>query len=586
MNIMKTLIFCSFLLFAAQGFALTGTNIPDSAVWKIDSTVNALMKKKNITGASVAVVDNGRMAFHKGYGFSDKARNIQTSVNTVFGIGSITKTFTALAIMKLHDDGKIDLDKPASFYLPDLKIKSIAESGDILKIKNLLSHTSGLADGVMMLDSGCKGSHDFHDIIADMNQEVVVHKTNWKWSYCNLGFDLLGCVIERVTGMKYEDYMRINFLEKMDMAHSGFDYHPQDTLYSKGYLGKNKETAEKFIGDAPAGRIFSNVEDMGHFMLMILNHGMYNGKQIISKQSLMAMETSHITDVVLPGTTYGYAMFIEKMRYKEDSLIGEGVGHGGDTYVFHATCFMFPKSNMGIVILANSQQGSSFCNTALLRIFATWQKRVKGIKLHPQEPVAADSVKNKSKWVGAAEIPGNYSTEDQTLIIKRVNDNKLMLVQDKQHIVLKKQKDDRYTVTLRLLGFIPIPLKDVFMGFEKIGGNTYMTQTNGKNGKANYVSVKQIATPVPDAWKKTAGKYKVLNPCMGNFYGTPEKIVIKDDKILMTLRMDKKETETCYFSAINDTFAALDGIDRPSGAVMKLLPNGHIYFSGYEMVKE
>src|SRR6185312_4820724 len=207
MKNLKALFTCFILLFAIPAFSQGISTLPDSVSHKIDSVINARMVKNHIVGASIAIVDHGKMVYAKGYGYADNRRKIKATEKTVFCIGSITKTFTAMAIMKLHEEGKIDLDKPASYYLPNLKIKSISETGDILKIRNLLSHTSGLTDGFMNSDA-CDKEQDMNGVIGDLNQEELVNKTNWKWSYSNSGYDVLGCIIERVSGMKYMDYIR------------------------------------------------------------------------------------------------------------------------------------------------------------------------------------------------------------------------------------------------------------------------------------------------------------------------------------------------------------------------------------------
>src|SRR6185437_6778662 len=192
----KLFLFVLFLSLVNPGFSQATSLLSDSVSHKIDSVINAQMTKKHIVGASMAIVDHGKIVYAKGYGYADNRKKIKATEKTVFCIGSITKTFTAMAIMKLQEEGKIELDKPASYYLPELKIRSIAETGDILKIRNLLSHTSGLTDGFMNKDE-CDNEQDMNSIIEDLNQEVLVHKTNWKWSYSNVGYDVLGCIIER-----------------------------------------------------------------------------------------------------------------------------------------------------------------------------------------------------------------------------------------------------------------------------------------------------------------------------------------------------------------------------------------------------
>jgi len=586
-KIMKNLILCLILLSPIYAFGEMNVQISDTAVTKIDSVVKSLMKSKHIAGSSIAIVDHGQIPYEKGYGFSDRRKNIKASAHTNYCIGSTTKTFTAMAIMKLRDEGKIDLEKPASYYIPELKIKSLVETGEVLKIKNVLSHTSGLTDGTMNYDM-CNEEHYFTSVIEDLNQEVLVHKTNWKFSYSNIGFCLLGCIIERVSGMKYETYIRTNFLDKMDMTHSGFYNHPEDTLFSKGYDKDTVETTEPILRDMPAGRLFCSVEDMAKFMIMILNNGIYNGQQIISKQALMDMETCHTNDLMLKGgSKYGYAMFMDNTPYKEDSLFGQFVGHPGDTWVYHCSCFMFPKIGVGIVVLTNTKDGSSFCNSSFTKLFAQYQKSVKGIHLHPIPPVKANATSQVNNDIQIKEIEGSYASgEDISLKMKRINDKKIVMMQDQQRIILKKQSDGNWSVTVKLLLVVPIHVKEAELGFEKVNGDIYLKQISTKNGNSRFIAVKDNPTTVSETWKNASGKYKVINACDGNIQGVPEELKIDGNKIHLKVRFDKKTVETYSFNALSDNMAAIDGIERRSGAIMKILPGGHIYFSGYEMVKQ
>ncbi len=585
MKKIKLLITCLFLLVASPGFCQSLSLLPDSVTHKIDSIVNAIMKAKHIVGSSIAIVDHGKIVYAKGYGYADNHKKIKATEKTVFCIGSITKTFTAMAIMKLHEEGKIDLDKPASYYLPELKIRSIAESGDILKIRNLLSHTSGLTDGFMNKDM-CDKEQDMNSIIDDLNQEVLVRKANWKWSYSNVGYDVLGCIIERVSGMKYMDYIRKNFLQAMDMHSSDFYDRPGDTMYSRGYLKDTDQTPEPYMRDIPAGALFCSSPDMANFMNTIMDHGKHGSSQIISQESITEMQTDHTDHTMLHSDEqYGYATFLLPMKFAEDSLYGYAIGHGGDTHTSHSVYFVFPKMDLGIVILTNSEQGHSFCNKAFTGIFKCWMKYDKGIKLHPAKDKTKAVIADNSLPV--REVTGDYATGEDVLIhIKRINDNKLLMLQEGQRFILKKQPDGAYSVTLKLFLVYSYRIKGLGMGFDKIEGKVYFKQIDTKDGSSEYVLVKDSVVPLSDSWKNTPGKYKLLNSCEGNQQGRPQQIIIHRNKIWLKVKFSEKEIATFSFTQMDENHAAMDGIGRRGGDIMKILPNGHGWFSGYEMEKE
>jgi hypothetical protein len=412
-----------------------------------------------------------------------------------------------------------------------------------------------------------------------------VNKANHRFSYSNIAFDLLGCVIERVSGMKYEDYIRKNFLEKMDMGHSGFYNHPEDTSFAKGYKNDTVETAEPILRDMPAGRLFCSTNELSHLVSTMMNNGSYHGQQIISAQNMTNMETVHTSKTELKGgTDYGYGMFISKMYNAEDSITGEGVGHPGDTYVFHSGCVSFNKAQFGFVILCNSENGHSFCNTSIIKLYNIYTQKVMGLKLHPiaKRDMASFDVNE----INTREIAGRYTEGFSQFTIKRRGDKKMVMVGDGQHLILKMLDDSTWTVKARVLKVIKLKVPGVFFGFEKKDGNIYLKEIDKTHGIWQYMIIKDMPKPINQSWKSVAGKYKVLNSCEGNKQGLPEEIKIKDDKIYMTVRFSKKETNVYAFNTISDTLAAMDGIDRRSGMIMKILPNGHLYFSGYELLKQ
>ena len=563
--------------------------LPNAEVNRIDSIMNQLMTKYNITGSSIAIVDNNQIAYAKGYGFSDKKNKVAANENTIYNIASITKTFTALAIMKLYEEKKIDLNKSAKDYLPELKMNSLVENGDILKIKNLLTHTSGLPDDIkngMM----CNEVISFWTVIEELNKQVLTQPANLKMNYSNIGYDLLGLIIERVSGKKYEDYIRENILNTLSMTNTSFEQKHDDPHYSKAYLKDSTETDNPKIRDVPTGGLFSNALDMSKFMMLLLNDSLSGNNQIVNSSTLQEMKTDHLSDVLLNcNAKFGYGLFIEKMRFAEDSIIGEFFGHAGD-FNHHSTMFIVPKMNIGFIIISNSEKGHSFCNTALVKLSNEYIQEVKGIKLHRATNLAWSSKSVKNNITDYHELIGRYNSGgDSFLELKGGNTKKLTLVQGKYKMRLKKYDDstNSYSITLLLLKLIPIKLKGTRFAFEKIGDNIFLKELDEGSKTAEYISVRDKSIPISEEWKNAVGKYKVTNEYKGNLQGVPTELNIINNKIVLTVNFPTLDVSEGYsFDQISDTIAAVDGIDRGCGMIMKILPNGHLYFSGYELEKQ
>ena len=573
------------VFFAAVSHAQTPVALPQPETLRIDSIMNGLMKKYKITGASMGIVDQHQLVYAQGYGFADKKNKVAAGANTIYGIGSITKTFTALAIMKLHAEGKIDLNKPAKYYLPELTITSLVESGDILKIKDLLNHTSGLPSDIMNGDF-CDSMTDFHTVITELNKQVLTEPGGWKMNYSNLGFDLLGCIIEKVSGEKYEDYIRQYILQPVNMLESTFNLKENDPAFSKGYMKDSIETPEPNLREVPAGALCSNIPDMSKFMMMLMDEGQVQGSRVIPASAIQSMETDHLKDLRVNGDKeFGYGLFIERMYNEEDSITGMGVGHAGDTYVHHSTMFIFPKMHLGFVVLSNSEEGHNFCNTALLKLFAEYITRVKNIPLHQAASLRWSAKALNNNITDYREVEGAYGTgSDSYVYIKYKNPKKLAFKQDRNTLILKLDSAGLFRVVYHLMGFFPIRVKGVHFAFETIDGRIYLKQLSDRLKVCSYLSAKEKTVTLSQPWKNAVGPYQAINACAGNMQGTPYELKIVNNRlILMVSFPGESEHEGYSFDQLSDTLAAIDGIDRGCGEIMKILPNGNLYFSGYEL---
>jgi CubicO group peptidase (beta-lactamase class C family) len=583
----KALIYL-FIISCVSGLH-SQTPFPVSEGFRIDSIMNKLMKKHKITGASIAIVDNNQTTYAKGYGLSDRKNKTEADENTVYSIGSITKVFTALAIMQLHNEGKIDLDLSAKYYLPELQIQSTVESVDLLKIKHLLTHTSGLPDDIKNGEFS-QEKISFWSVIDELNRQTLTNPSNWKMNYSNIGFDLLGCVIERVSGQKYETYIRENFLDKLSMKNTKFEMESENPLYSKGYLKDSIETPEPVLREVPAGGLFSNVTDLSKFMIAWLNRGKFEDQQIIEPSLIEAMESNHIQDVLLNcEESFGYGMFTLRGYFQEDSIIGNLVGHAGDSYVYHSTMFMLPKINIGFVILSNSENGHAFCNAALIKLAKNYIPKVKNIPLHDSKVQYWPLKGLNNNIKDHRELLGTYGlgTEDY-LIIKGQSLRKLTMQQGKYTIKLKKINDNTntYSLTLKLIKIVPIRLKGMRMGFEKIGDEIFLKEYDEGLKTVAYLSIKDKPQILSQSWKSAVGKYCVVNAYQGNLQAFPTALKVKGQKIILSMKFPSGETGGYAFNQISETLSAMDGIGRGCGMNLKILPNGNLYFSGYELVKE
>ena len=321
------------------------------------------MSESRIPGISIAVVKNGELLYSKGFGFRDIQSGKPSTSRSVYGIGSITKSFTALAIMQLVEKGLISLDDPVEKYLP-IKLKPF---GEPVTIHHLLTHSSGIPslgyaetflDGALYVDDVWLPVATADDIItfAQDAEKWAFTSPGKRFFYSNTGYVLLGKIISKVSGMSYEEYVKENILEPLKMKRSYFfkEDVENDPDVATGYAvdKEGKHIPKDFpYGITADGGLLSNVLDLVKYLTMYLNRGEYEGNRILEKSSIEAMENPYIQ---VPGQIfgnegYGYGWAIHS------NFLGERlIEHSGSVLIYTGFVGYIPEKNIGVAVLANS----------------------------------------------------------------------------------------------------------------------------------------------------------------------------------------------------------------------------------------
>lgn len=554
---------------------------------EIDSTYTTLLKRNKVTGTSIAIVDNGEIVYATGYGFSDLENKRKADANTIYGIGSITKTFTALSIMQLQEQEKLRVTNSIKDYLVDLKIENPFNDSNQIYISDILCHTSGLPSDIangFFVDNPPTISW----VIKELNKQRLISPRRYISAYSNVGYGLLGEVISRVSGLSYGDYLRQNIFTPLNMTSSSIGYELNNT--SKTYNG-NKETVEPTVRDVAAGFISSNVIDMSNFISMLIGDGSFKSNQIISPSSIEDMERDQLTNVSLTQPfAYGYALMIDSIKIKnhkkKDSTIVSIIGHGGDTHAFHADLAYIPEQKVGAVVLTNSVNGRSMSEASkLLKIYLERSKDIE-VDLDYITPISYKGITAKDD-----EIFGKYNLGQLIFDVKDINKIKFKQGPVKA-ILYKKTNSNNYSLKVWVFGFIPIKIKDQEFKFTKVNDEIYAKRLDTKTKYEFYLGKKnKVNLPYPESWKSMYGKYELT----GKIYETTNRLYDFSDLKLTAseksgfLKVDLKSKSmfsgTLHFDMISDKSAVLGGIGRGNGDVLRILENGNLYYSGFEFVK-
>jgi CubicO group peptidase (beta-lactamase class C family) len=304
---------------------------------QLDAVITAQMQKHDLPGVSVAVIDGDQIVYLQGYGTAGPRQPL--TPQTQMFIGSTSKSFTALAIAQLVEAGKLDLNAPLQIYIPWFRVADEENSAKIT-IRNLLQHTSGLSESGYSVIPPNDAS--LEEAVRSLGQARLTAPVGTRHQYFNLGYTVLGYLIELISGETYADYVQAHILSPLGMNSS--TARPDDAFdVAQGYtrlFGFNVPMAQPVPQYAiPAGYMVSTAEDMARYALAMKNGG----------AGLVSPDMMH--QIFTPGLDfYGFGWFV----YDN----GELIMHGGANETFHTDVNLYPRADRAFVMLVN--QGHQF----------------------------------------------------------------------------------------------------------------------------------------------------------------------------------------------------------------------------------
>ena len=323
------------------------------------------VSETNLASAAIALVKDQQVIWSRAVGYKNLEKGLPATPDTLYGIGSVTKSFTVLAALKLVEQGKISLDDPVDKYVPF----NVKPFGEPIRIWHLLSHSSGIpalghAEAVIGAAIGDSDkwipAASYNDLLAFLQDAAgwVRNKPGERWYYLNEGYELVGAVIEKVSGMSLTEFVKQNILLPLGMNRS---------TYLKSDFDKDIDAAVPYIntGDGKripstyaygsinaAGGLISSVHEMAKVVSMYLNWGAYPGGQLLSKASLETMQTPRVDTAQKEGPfgQYAYALGLGILP----NFLGRRlVGHSGSVGTATAYMGFLPAEKLGVVVLVN-----------------------------------------------------------------------------------------------------------------------------------------------------------------------------------------------------------------------------------------
>ena len=314
----------------------------------LDGILPLQLERDDIAGATVAVVKGGKLLFAKGYGYSDyEKRKPVSAEETLFRPGSVSKLFTWTAVMQLVEQGKLDLDRDVNDYI-DFKIPEAF--GKPITLKNVLTHTPGFEEQIKdLLRTGSESPNLGEYLKTHIPSRIYPPGT--VPAYSNYGAALAGYIVERVSGIPFNQYVEDNIFKPLGMTHSTFAQPLPEALaqlMSNGYqVSSQAPKPFEVVVPAPAGSLSSTAADMARFMIAHLQDGLLGDARILRAETARLMHSRPFAlDDAANGMCYGF--------YEESHNGQRIIGHGGDTVYFHSDLHLIPDAGVGFFVSYNS----------------------------------------------------------------------------------------------------------------------------------------------------------------------------------------------------------------------------------------
>ncbi|MBE7150512.1 beta-lactamase family protein [Bacillus mycoides] len=403
---------------------VSNTEVASQELKKIAAEKAALLTKSHgTTSVQYALIDNGKLTLSGQAGKNDMEGEQPLTKDTLYGIGSVSKMYATVAVMKLVDEGKIDLDAPVVNYVPDFKMKD----GRYKRItpRMLLNHSSGLQGSTLsnafLFNDNDTYSHDF--LLQQLSNQSLKADPGAFSVYCNDGFTLAEILVERVSGMSFTEFLHQRFTEPLKMNHTKT---PQEKwrdekragLYFPTYQGQLPIESVNVIG---TGGVSSTAEDMVRFSQLFMGQG----KGILSDKVVKAMEQEEYKKGMWPGpgdgdNIFNYGLGWDSVKLYPFSEYGiKGLAKGGDTALQHAILVVLPEQKMAAAVLSSGGRSSTnqLLATELLLAVLKEKGTIKSIKPNKSfgKPVKVKMPQDVAKKAG---FYGNSETHFKIEITK------------------------------------------------------------------------------------------------------------------------------------------------------------------------
>jgi CubicO group peptidase (beta-lactamase class C family) len=332
--------------------------IAAQVVKELQANIPVWIKERDVPGVAIAVVDDKDILWQGVYGFTSRAKDKPVTPRTLFSIQSMSKSFTALAVLMAVQDGLLDLDRPVADYLPDFTVHSRFEGnpGKQMTLRHLLAHRAGFTHEAPVGGNFDSRPNTFAEHILSISDTWLRYPVGYRYSYSNLGIDLAGWILERTSGVPFARYVRDKVLTPLGMNDSTLEIEAvlKSDDRAVGHIAPTMRVAGGIpveIPMVPAGGVYTNILDMARYLMFHIDKGRVGGAQLLRKDLVEAMHTVQFPE---KGERFGYGLGLASNHFGPEIYLS----HGGGGYGFISFMAMYPGLKLGVVSLTNMEQNA------------------------------------------------------------------------------------------------------------------------------------------------------------------------------------------------------------------------------------
>ncbi len=458
-NRFRLLYILGLLVLTHSVFAVT----PQPNYQQLITDLNQLRQRHHTPAYAVHIVSGTKSLFLHAEGLSDRRTNKQATVDTVFRVGSITKSFTALALLQLQAQGKVKLSDPVRLHLADAPIDNAWQKTNPVTLEQLMEHTSGLLDlSKTEFDHSDPTPLTLREGLYYGEPRKIVWQPGLFSSYTNAGAGYVAYVLQKITNTSYEEYLRQNIFLPLNMHQASVTL----TKNTKQKLATGYDIDGKTVIPywhmimRPFAGINTTPREMGSMVQMLMNYGRYNGRQIVSPEAVLRMEQPITSLAARSGLGYGYGL-------GSDQYVSQGHlfhGHGGDGDGYLAKYAYNRKLDRGYFLVINA-----FQNRAINQMKRVIEKFIS--QGHPAPKPAQKTLPEKV----LAQYEGTFQKQTYRFPWSKNDstDDKLSVVYDNGKLILRQDGTDDELVPVNTHHFRFKDEPVATMAFIKHSGELY-----------------------------------------------------------------------------------------------------------------